>query len=85
VEIGVGSAQHATVEWAGPPRPKPLVASAAEQLEQEQEDVEDVDEDARRDGHGTGRVRSAQAIEIKDRERAEDPQSGLVASGFMRL
>jgi hypothetical protein len=55
---------------------KPLFAPSAEQLQEEQENVEDVEEDARRDGHGAGRVRSAQAIEIKDRERAEDRQAG---------
>lgn len=53
-----------------------LLASATEQLEEEQKDVEDVEEDARRDGHGASRVRSAQAVEIKDGEPAENRQPG---------
>jgi GAF domain-containing protein len=53
-----------------------LVAIAAEQAEQEQEDVEDVEEDARCDQHRAVGAGAAQPVEVKDRERAEDPQPG---------
>src|SRR3954463_10180621 len=53
-----------------------LVAIAAEQAEQEQKDVEDVEEDARRDHHGAAGIGPPQPVEVEDRERAEDPESG---------
>ena len=50
--------------------------AAAEQAQHEQEDVEDVEEDPRRDRHRTRHVRAAQAVEVEDREAAEDHQPG---------
>src|SRR5438876_263258 len=53
-----------------------LVPLPAEQLEQEQEHVEDVEEDAAGDHHGAAGIRAAQAVEVEDRERTEDPEPG---------
>src|SRR3954469_11470355 len=53
-----------------------LFPTGAEQAEQEQEDVEDVEEDARRDTYGAAGICSAQAVEVEDRKRAEDPEAG---------
>src|SRR3954451_3365512 len=53
-----------------------VAPAAAEQLEREQEDIEDVEEDRGGDRHrGIGGA-AAQAVEVEDRERAEDPESG---------
>src|SRR3954454_19695464 len=53
-----------------------VAPAAAKQLEREQEDVEDVEEDRGGDRHrGIGGA-AAQAVEVEDRERAEDPESG---------
>src|SRR3954451_3862311 len=56
--------------------PGSLVPLDAEEIEQEQEDVEDVEEDARSDTYGAAGICSAQAVEVEDRERTEDPEPG---------
>ena len=53
-----------------------VAATAAEQVERKQEDVEDVEEDPGRDRHGGVRGAAAQAVEVEDREGAEDPEAG---------
>src|SRR3954451_10137075 len=62
--------------WWTPCPPRWLVPLAAEQAEQEQEDVEDVEEDARGDTYGAAGICSAQAVEVENRERTEDPEPG---------
>jgi hypothetical protein len=52
----------------------PLVALAAEQVHGQQEDVEDVEEDARGDQDGAVGARSAQPVEVDEREGAEIPR-----------
>src|SRR3954454_17789898 len=54
----------------------PLVAAAAEELEREEEYVEDVEEDADGDDDGAVGARSAQSVEVIDRDPAEDGESG---------
>src|SRR3954453_4442837 len=53
-----------------------VAPAAAKQAEREEEDVEDVEEDRGGDRHGSIGRAAAQAVEVEDRERAEDPESG---------
>src|SRR5690349_17056658 len=53
-----------------------VAPAAAEQAEREWEDVEDVEEDRGSDRYGGIGGAAAQAVEVEDRECAEDPESG---------
>src|ERR1700754_3586563 len=48
---------------------------AAEEGQEQQEDVEHVEEDRGGDRHGRGLAGPAQAVEVEDREGAEDPEA----------
>src|SRR5688500_20234941 len=51
------------------------LAPAAEELRADKEDVEDVEEDPGRDRHGGVGGAAAQAVEVEDREGAEDHEA----------
>src|SRR6202020_963494 len=53
-----------------------LITPAAKQLEEEQKYVQDVEEDARSDRNCAGEPFAPQAVEIENREAAENCQSG---------
>src|SRR5271165_2561789 len=76
----VATITSATVRGMTTPFTKPRssctsLPAAAEQVQQQQEHVEDVEEDARGDRDRARHVGAPQAVEVEDREAAEDHQA----------